>query len=345
VIYLVVLALVAALAGVSIVVPRSGLLLGLVCAMLMMLLAGLRADSVDYREYQVLFELMIIGEDIELPARLFLGKDVLFGALMATVIAAGSGGPTMFAAAAVISVGAKLIAFSRAFGQAAVPLFASLTLYFFLHDFTQVRVAIALGFLYWALVEFSLDNTRRAALIAAAGVLFHASAGLLLLYAPVLGLRGAWRHLCAGLLTCALVLALPWVLNQFDVLGARGELDAGRAGTSWMPVLLAVTKIALLAWMTPAVRARSAASWRPLLDHSLLLCWVAVGFILGYQTASSALAFRTYELFDAFSVFIVAAALIVGPISARVSALGLCIVALVVFVQAGLLAPYTLTSF
>lgn len=344
-IYLLTLAGVSILAWLSVLVPRSGYVLGLIVGVVLMLLAGLRGNSVDYAEYLFLFELMNAGELIDLPARLFLGKDLLFGALMATVIAAGGGGSMLFAASAVISVGVKVIAFNRAFGQSAAPLLASLALYFFLHEFTQVRVGIALGWLYWALVEFSLDRPRRAVAIALVGVLFHASAGMLLLYGPVLRMRGATRFVVAGLLTMALVLAMPLALDMLDALGARGELESGRTGTSWLPVLLALAKIALLTWMLPTVRARSAAPLRPLLDHSLLLCWVAVAFILGFQTASSALAFRTYELFDAFSVFIVAAAFVNGTMGSRIAALALCTVALLVFAQAGLLVPYSLATF
>ena len=343
--YVLLLAGVAILAWLSVLVPRSGYALGLIVGIVLTLFAGLRATSVDYDEYLFLLALMDAGESIDLPARLFLGKDLLFGALMALVIAAGGSGPVLFAASAVISVGTKWVAFNRAFGQAAAPLLAAAGLYYFIHDFTQIRVAIALGLLYWALVEFSLERPYRAAALALAGVLFHASAGMLLLYAPVLRLRGARRLVIAGVLTAALVIGMPIVLGVLDVLGARGELDTGNRGTSWMPLVLAGLKIILLTWMLPAVRARSAAQLRPLLDHCLLLCWVAVGFILGFQAASSALAFRTYELFDAFSVFIVAAAFVNGPIPARIAALALCAVALLVFAQAGLMTPYSLARF
>lgn len=344
-IYLLTLAGASFLASLSVLVPRSGYALGLIVGAVMMLLAGLRATSVDYDQYLFLFELMIAGEVIDLPARLFIGKDLLFGALMAAVIGVGSGAPMLFAACAVISVGTKVVAFNRAFGQAAAPLLASLALYYFLHDFTQVRVGIAMGWLYWALVELSLRRPRRAAMIGLVGVLFHASAGMLLLYGPVLRMRGVSRIVVAGLLTVGLVLAMPVALDLLDVLGARGELESSQTGTSWLPVLLALAKIVLLTWMLPTVRARSAAPLRPLLDHSLLLCWVAVAFILGFQTASSALAFRTYELFDAFSVFIVAAAFISGSIGSRIAALALCAVALLVFAQAGLLVPYSVADF
>lgn len=344
-IYLLTLAGVSMLAWLSILMPRSGYALGWIVGVVLMLLAGLRATSVDYDEYLLLFELMIAAELIDLPARLFVGKDLLFGALMAAVISVGGSAPMLFAASAVLSVGAKVIAFNRAFGQAAAPLLASLALYFFLHDFTQVRVGIALAWLYWALVELSFDRPRRAAALALIGVLFHASAGMLLLYGPVLRMRGLARFAAAGLLTMALMIALPIVLGLLDALGARGELESGRTGTSWLPVLLALVKIVLLTWMLPTVRARTAAPLRPLLDHSLLLCWVAVAFILGLQSASSALTFRTYELFDAFSVFIVAAAFVSGTMSSRIAALALCVVALVVSARAGLLVPYGLAEF
>jgi EpsG family len=346
VIYAFVLASVGVLAWLSVLMPRSGHSLGLVAGTVLCLFAGLRATSVDYDQYLLLFGLMEAAEVVDLPERLFVGKDMLFGALMALVLAAEGSPPMLFLASAAISVGAKWVAFNRAFGQTAAPLLAAAGLYYFMHDFTQIRVAMALGLLYWALVEFSMTGRPyRATALALAGVLFHASASMLLLYAPLLRLRGATRFVLVGLLTVALIVGAPIALQVLDVLGTRGELDEGSVGTSWMPLVLAAAKIAVLTWMFPAVRARAAAHLQPLLDHCFLLCWVAVGFILGFQTASSALAFRTYELFDAFSVFIVAAAFVHGPMSSRVAGLALCAIALMVFAEAGLLIPYGVARF
>ncbi len=65
--------------------------------------------------------------------------------------------------------------------------------------------------------------------------------------------------------------------------------------------------------MLLAMRACSVASSRPLADECLSLCWVAVGFNLGIQAVSAALA--------------------------------LCAVALLVFAQAVLMTPYSLARF
>ena len=336
----------AALALLAIVLPRLARPAGWLAALILALLAGLRGDSVDYDQYLFLMQLMVRAEDFfDLPARLFVGKDPLFGALMALVIGYDWSPSMLFAIAAVLGVGLKVIAFERSFEQAAVPLFASLCLYYFLHDFTQIRVAIALGWCYWAFVEIYRERPGRALLLSVVGIGFHASAAMLLLYGPLLRLRGLKRIALALALTIALLVLLPIAVEMFGEFGDRGEIQGPQTGVSWITLVLVSLKLTLLAYMVIDLKARCRHDLALMLQGALLLCAVGVILMFGFSGVTAALAFRSHELFDAFSVFIVAAALSNGTPTARLAALLTCAMAVAVLAQAGLLVPYTIASF
>lgn len=345
-IYALVFLAVAALALLAVVLPRVARPAGWLAASILALLAGLRGDSVDYDEYVLLMQLMVKAEDfIDLPARLFVGKDPLFGALMALVIGFDWSTSMLFAIAAVLGVGLKLIAFERSFGQAAVPLFASLSLYYFLHDFTQVRVAIALGWCYWGFVELHRQRPWRALLLSLTGVGFHASAAMLLLYGPALRLSGWKRAAWAAGVTAALVVLVPIAVAALGDFGDRGETKSGQTGAHWLPVTIDCVRLALLVYLVRDLQRGRASEPAALLDGALLLCGVGLALLFGFSGVTSALAFRSYELFDAFSVFIVAAALGRGTVVTRLAALLLCAQSVAAMVRGGLLVPYTLAAF
>lgn len=345
-IYALVFLAVAALALLAVVLPRVARPAGWLAASILALLAGLRGDSVDYDEYVLLMQLMVKAEDfIDLPARLFVGKDPLFGALMALVIGFDWSTSMLFAIAAVLGVGLKVIAFERSFGQAAVPLFASLSLYYFLHDFTQVRVAIALGWCYWGFVEIYRQRPARALLLTLVGAGFHASAAMLLPFVPLLRLRGWKRPAHALVATAALIAIVPWAVAALGDFGNRGETQGSQAPAGWVPLAIAGFKLAALTFLVLDLRGRGQQRLSALLEGALLLCAVGVALMFGFHGTTAALAFRSYELFDAFSVFIVAAALSYGTWLSRAAAVLLCALAVAVFAQAGLLVPYSVTTF
>jgi hypothetical protein len=345
-IYTFVILCAATLAVLATVQTRVARLAGWLTALILALLAGMRGTSVDYNDYLFLMDLMITAEEyLDLPARLMVGKDPLFGALMAVVIAYGWNYSMLFVLAAALGVGLKVIAFERGFGQAAVPLFASLCLYYFLHDFTQIRVAVALGWCYWGFVELYRQRPGRALLLSVVGVGFHASAAMLLLYGPVLRLRGWTRGAMALTVTIVLVALVPFAVEAFGVLGDRGETNTGQTGAGWLPITIDCVKLAVLAYVVRDLKHRVDGDLLPLLQGALLLCAVGLTLLFGFSGVTSALAFRSYELFDAFSVFIVAAAFSHGRPVARVAAVLMCAQSLAAMISGGLMVPYTLTTF
>lgn len=344
-IYALVFFAVGLLAVLAIAQPRTARVAGWLSALILMLLAALRADSVDYYEYTLLLRLMEQAEAvIDLPWRIFAGKDPLFGALMAVVLEAGWRDAMLFAIAAVLGVALKVIAFERGLGQAAVPLFASLCLYYFLHDFTQIRVAIALGWCYWGFVELQRQRPGRALLLGLIGAGFHASAAMLLFYGPVHRLQGWKRPVLAAAITAGLAVAVPLAVSALGDFGNRGELQTAQASVGWTPLLLALFKLGVLVWLVRDLRHRVPPALHAMLRDALLLCAVGTVLMFAFVGVTAALAFRSYELFDAFSVFIIAVALSSGGPFGRLGALLLCVLGVVVLGAAGLLVPYRLVS-
>ncbi|HRC39106.1 MAG TPA: EpsG family protein, partial [Rubrivivax sp.] len=146
--------------------------------------AGMRADSVDYAGYQEMFDWMV-ELDLDYPERLFFAKDVLFGVLMDALQRAGGNLQALFLAAALLSVGLKQLAFARAFGgNTAVPWLVTLCLSFFLHDFTQIRTAIALALCFLALQHLVAGRVKRWFWLTLAAAGFHLSA---IFFLPVAG--------------------------------------------------------------------------------------------------------------------------------------------------------------
>jgi len=285
--------------------------MGAALATSLVLFAGLRADSVDYAGYQVMFELMAeLGVDY--PERLLFGKDLLFGALMDVVQRLGGELQSMFLAAALLAIGIKQVAFARAFGgNTAAPWLVTLSLSFFLHEFTQIRTAIALALCFLALQHLVAGRVKPWLWLSLVATGFHLSALLFVPFASLLLVsprrRGAAWAAMIGLLVLALF-GLSQVFAQIDPrLANHGE----QTGLNAVTLAVATFKFALLSltalWLHRQ-GARVAAVGR-LIWPSVL--FVATGFVLLFvlRDVASALAFRLYEFFDAFSVFVIAAGL------------------------------------
>lgn len=341
-IYVLVLGLALALSALSSVVPRmargSGLLLGGV----LIALAGLRGDSTDYQEYVLLFDLMQQARDFDWATRIFIGKDPLFGALMDSVQLLGLGPQAMFASAAVLSVGLKQNAFSRAFGGSPVPLFVTLCLYYFLHDFTQMRAAIAVGFCFIALVDLCEGRRVRWIIFALAAIGFHASAVIFLVLCLPFLLRG--RQRTAAIISCLLAIGYASTLlsTEFGQFDGRVAEYADLSGTSITPLLVGVLK---LVWLSVMVMRSSDRRRHDSLKDTIHISWAMCAFglvlLLLLRGSSTVIAFRMYELLDSFSIFVVAFALLYGSSLMRVLAIAYCTLGIANQAYVGLLVPYS----
>lgn len=304
--------------------------------------AGLRADSVDYAGYQVMFELMAeLG--LGYPERLFFGKDVLFGALMDVLQRMGGGLQSMFFVAALLAIGLKQVAFARAFGgDTVVPWLVTLCLSFFLHEFTQIRTAISLALCFLALQHLVEGRIKPWLWLSLVATGFHLSALLFVPFASLLLVspqrRGAaWAAMIGALLLASI--GLFQVIAQIDPrLANHGE----QTGLNWTALAVAAFKLALLALTAHSLNWQSArmASTRRLIWPCVMFVATGVVLLFVVRDVASALAFRLYEFFDAFSVFVVAAGLMQRRAVPVLLALGYCAFGVLLQWLPGLFTPY-----
>lgn len=278
-------------------------------------LAALRGYSTDYDGYVELFDAMV-QFDLPYPERLFLAKEPLMSLLIDGILWLQAGPQWMFVIMALLSTLMKQRLFARLYrGDTAAAWAVTLSLTFFLHEFTQSRVAIAIAACFLALVAV-LEGRRRDWLAwCLFGLCWHLSTLLFLALSSVLWLAPRWRLLGAAVVTagiCVVMLvAFDW-LGSIDLRVAEYGSDAGAAaGVSALALTLTVAKLAMLAAMARwLVQAPVSRALQPLILPTLGMVACGLVMLVVLRNASSVIAFRFYEFFDAFAVFIVAGALL-----------------------------------
>lgn len=296
----------------------------------MLAVTALRGYSVDYDGYVALFDVMV-QFDFPYPERLFLAKEPLMSLLIDALLWLGAGPQWMFVVMALLAIGLKQRVFVRVFrGQTAVAWAVALSLHFFLHEFTQSRVAVTLAASFLALLAV-LDRRPWAWLgwcLFGAG--WHVSALLFMAVSAALWLPPRWRavgYAGATAAVCALLLlAFGW-LGTVDL--RAGEYEGG-GGISGLMTALAVLKLAVLALMVQWLRRWPVShALQPLLTPVLAMVVCGLVMLLVLRGVSSVIAFRFYEFFDAFAIFIVAGALMQRRALPVVTALAYCALGIV----------------
>lgn len=316
---------------------------GKLLAIIAFLYAGLRGSSVDYDEYIALFELMQ-DSNLDYPERLFLGKDLLFGSLMAIIQTLKRGPQSLFLAAAAISISLKYLSFRLILGRVTAPMFAAISGYYFLHDFTQIRVAIGFGFQLLAL-WFAIRE-RRALFIAfsilSAGFHFSFIFVSIFLLPSALGKRSINFRI---LYFCAFLFILVTILlPKMEELDARTWIYVG-LNVSSISLLIAVLKtFALTAIYNNTSKHASASARNPWADESLWLVQVGTILFLVISQIVPGIAFRVYEIFDAFSILVIGYVLTKGTSKNRAFAFTYCATSLIQMYAGGIFIQYLTAS-
>ena len=297
-------------------------------AMAALTLAALRGYSTDYDGYVELFDALALFE-IPYPERLFLAKEPLMSLLIDGILWLRAGPQWMFVVMALASVLMKQHLFARLYrGNTAAAWAVTLSLTFFLHEYTQSRVAIAIAASFFALVAV-LDGRRTAWLgWCLLGIGWHLSVLQFMALTSVLWLPQRWRVPAGAAVTaasCAVMLvAFEW-LGSVDLrLAEYGNLTtSGVSGLTFAIVALKLLMLAAMArWLVHAPVSRAL---EPLVMPTLGLVVAGVVMLLVLRSASSVIAFRFYEFFDAFAVFIVAGALLQRRPLPVLTALAYCV--------------------
>ncbi len=296
-------------------------------AMAALALAALRGYSTDYDGYVELFDVMALF-DLPYPERMFLAKEPLMSLLIDGILWLQAGPQWMFVVMALASVLMKQHLFARIYrGNTAAAWAVTLSLTFFLHEYTQSRVAIAIAASFFALVAV-LEGRRTAWLgWCLVGIGWHLSVLLFMALSSVLWLPQRWRAPAGAAVTAGIcivmLVAFEW-LGSVDLRLAEYGSDT-TSGVSALMLAIATLKLAMLALMARwLVRAPISRALEPLVLPTLGLVLAGLAMLLVLRGASSVIAFRFYEFFDAFAIFIVAGALLQRRPLPVVTALAYC---------------------
>jgi hypothetical protein len=318
-----------------------------VMAFLVMLLifTGMRGDSVDHFGYEAMFDLML-QLDMEYPERFFVARDVLFGVLMDGIQRLGGSMQALFLLSALISIALRQVAFARVLGDnTAVPWLATLCLSFFLHDFTQVRTAIAVPLCFLALQHLLAGRTRPWLGLSLLAIGFHLSALVFLPVTAVLLLPPRQRVVAWMIVTAIMALAILGLFETAGTLDNRIQVHGDTVGLNFTAIAIGAFKLVLLTVM--AIKVQNLPSRLEALRQTAWPCvmFAATGLILliVLRDLATVLAFRLYEFFfDGFAVWVVVAALLQPRPLTRLLAIGYCAFAVLLQYLPGLFVDYKL---
>ena len=279
-------------------------------AVSLVLFAGLRGNSLDYDEYVLMFEAVRDATQETIIERALLGKDLIFGSLLIFVSNTGLGVFAVFLCAAILSVGFKVAAFRKAFGSSLLALFVFFCTYYFLHDFTQIRAAIAISLCFCALVAVAQEHRTQYLLMSLAAIGFHAQAALVVACTAPLFFGGKERFILMVINSTIIIIATPILMNIVILFDNRPGIAESVEVISFNGALSAIFNVGLLLSIFFSCHKNFRNSMeREISVASIILVVSGLGFLLFTFSSSVTMAWRGAEMFMSFGVFVVVAAL------------------------------------
>lgn len=321
---------------------RMPLWVDLFLASCLVIFAGLRGASLDYDDYVLMFETVRDTGQESFIERALVGKDFLFGILLILVSDSGLAVSAVFFSAAILSVGLKVVAFRGAFGSSLLALFVSFFTYYFLQDFTQIRVAISIAFCFCALVAVVQRRRILYVTLSLAAIGFHAQSALFVACTAPLFLAWKSRFVLMVITSSILIAITPVLLNIVLSFDNRPGIAEAAEALSFNGVFSALLNVGLLSTIFFSSRKSLRNPMETeLAIASIILVISGFGFLLFTFSTSVTLAWRGAEMFMSFGVFVVVAAL---RGSARpmvlVCSLAYCLFNLILLVRGPLLVDY-----
>ena len=315
-------------------------------ATVFILFAGFRGADLDFIEYEKMFENIQISSSQSLLQQALIGKDVLFGLLMISISTLGLGTLTLFLISAIISVGVKLVAFRDAFGSSILGLGLYFSSFYFLHDFTQIRLAIALAFCLLALVYVLKGKRRQYFIFCVLATGFHAQT--FLFFVATVSLLTNLKHKYLLVFISILIMGISFNSVTFflDIVALR---PSGRIGAEGLKIN-ALVAIAINTIIITTSYFSSVGNFKQLFDEniakvSMLLYFGGLFFLFITVGTSEVLAWRICEMFITFGVFVIIASLRSTPkITAIAASLSYFIFNLAILFRSDLLVKYTINS-
>jgi hypothetical protein len=242
--------------------------------------------------------------------RVLIGKDFLFGLMLVAIAATGLGNAAVFLTSAILSVGVKAVASKYAFGCSIVGLGVYFFSFYFLHDFTQVRLAIALAFCFLSLALLIKRKHFLYFVFSGLAIGFHAQTVLFLIATAPLLMNSKHKYLLVfvSILMMAVIFKSMTVFSE--ILSTRPGANVAATGikTTAIAVVLLNASIVTMAYIGSIGRFKQIYD-QEIAKVAIHLLYGGLVFLFITLSTSEALAWRGYEMFSAFGVFVIVAAL------------------------------------
>lgn len=326
--------------------PRYSGMCGILLLCVAIFFAGLRGASNDYGQYVLMFR-TIRASTGSLLHKLLLGKDPLFGLLILAIQSIGLRVQALFLAAATLTLCVKAKAFKRVFGSYTTPLFVLICTTYFLHEYTQIRVAIAVAFSFLGLIALSERRKLWWAIFSIVAIGFHISTLAVFLCEIPFALDQEspailTTFVLGGLGTLAAMSHIFSVLTEIAarVSEYRYDTDIDKHGL----IVQVFKAVVLLGLNYVLIRDERDLVRKRLWKICIVLEAFGIGTFLVLMTRMPAIGFRISELMEAFGVFAISGAIFRRSYLSWSVAFSYCVGVLVTVTAGDLLMPYVLST-
>jgi EpsG family len=335
------------LVSIAWVKPRHSSACGAVLLVSAVMFAGLRGASNDYAEYVMRYRAMAAASGLPLAVRLYIGKDPWFGGLIMGVQSVGLRVQALFLVSAALALGLKAKAFARLFGTFVTPLFVTICTTYFLHEYTQIRVAIAVGFAFIGLVALCEGRRGLWALCSLLALGFHISTiAVVMCEIPFLVKldRPFWLAGWGAVCLVAMIAMTNLLSVVSDIVTRVESYESGTAATNNAQILVCL-KLAVVSLLTYLVlSAELDPARRRLIKACFFMEIMGVGIFFAFMHSAPGVGFRVMELLDAFSVFIIAAAFMWRSALSWAVAFSYCTAMIILVAVGDLMVPYRVAT-
>jgi hypothetical protein len=318
----------------------------LILALALIIFAGLRSADVDYMGYIEMINKVDAASHQPLLHQALKAKDILFGFMIIIKSSLSLNVSTFLLVLATLSIGIKFAVFRYAFGSAILGLGLYFFTYFFMHDFTQIRAAIALSCCFLALVLLLKEQRFWYVFFCVVALGFHAQTVFFVVATLPLLTQIKYKFvliLISIVISGLLIIGFDFFLN----ITPSRSIDHLRATGLKLTAITAITLNAILIMTIykSTIHQLKQSFDQELAKTSLLLYIGSFLFFFITLYTSEVLAWRIYEMFSAFSIFIILIGLRAKPKKITIIAsIAYIILNTVIIIRSGLLVPYSIHS-
>jgi hypothetical protein len=318
----------------------------LMLALALIIFAGLRSTDVDYMGYIDIFNKVDAAAHKSLLHQALQARDLLFGFMVIIKSSLNLNVTTFLLVSAALSIGIKFAVFRYAFGSAILGLGLYFFTYYFMHDFTQIRIAIALACCFLALVLLLKEHRVWYVFFCVVAVGFHAQTAFFVV--ATLPLLTQLKYKFFLILILIVISGLLFAGFDFllNITSSRTSVHLGTTDLKLTAITaLTVNAVLIITTYISIIHQLKQPFEQELAKASMLLYIGGFIFFFIMLNTSEVFAWRIYEMFSAFSIFIILTGLRAKPKKLTVIAsITYIIFNTVIIIRSGLLVPYSIHS-